>query len=114
MPHLSAAQNIFIGREPRQAVRLLLDEKRMNELARGLFDNLHMDLDPRTRIMDLAVAKQQMVEIAKALSFNAEVLIMDEPTAALNIAEIEELFRIIRQLRDRASGLPTSRIAWRS
>ena len=105
MPHLSAAQNIFIGREPRQAVRLLLDEKRMNELARGLFDMLHMDLDPRTKIMDLAVAKQQMVEIAKALSFNAEVLIMDEPTAALNIAEIEELFRIIRQLRDRGVGV---------
>jgi ribose transport system ATP-binding protein len=105
MQHLTAAQNIYIGREPHQAVRLLLDEKRMNELTRELFDMLHMDLDPRTKVMDLAVAKQQMVEIAKALSFNAEVLIMDEPTAALNIAEIEELFRIIRQLRDRGVGV---------
>jgi ribose transport system ATP-binding protein len=105
MPHLSAAQNIFIGREPRQAVRLLLDEKRMNELARELFKMLHLELDPRTKVMDLAVAKQQMVEIAKALSFNSEVLIMDEPTAALNIAEIDELFRIIRQLRDRGVGV---------
>ena len=105
MPHLTAGQNIFIGREPRQAVKLFLDEKRMNELARELFDNLHMDLDPRTKIRDLAVAKQQMVEIAKALSFNAEVLIMDEPTAALNTTEIEELFRIIRQLRDRGVGV---------
>jgi ribose transport system ATP-binding protein len=105
MPHLTAGHNIFIGREPRQAVKLFLDEKRMNELARELFDNLHMDLDPRTKIRDLAVAKQQMVEIAKALSFNAEVLIMDEPTAALNTTEIEELFRIIRQLRDRGVGV---------
>ncbi len=105
MPHLTAAQNIFIGREPRQAVKLLVDEKRMNELARELFDKLHLDLDPRTKVMDLAVARQQMVEIAKALSFNAEVLIMDEPTASLNIAEIEELFRIIRQLRDRGVGV---------
>lgn len=105
MQHLTAAQNIFIGREPHQAVKLLLDEKRMNVLTRELFDMLHMDLDPRTKVMDLAVAKQQMVEIAKALSFNAMVLIMDEPTAALNIAEIEELFRIIRQLRDRGVGV---------
>jgi ribose transport system ATP-binding protein len=105
MQHLTAAQNIFIGREPHQAVKLLLDEKRMNVLTRELFDMLHMDLDPRAKVMDLAVAKQQMVEIAKALSFNAEVLIMDEPTAALNIAEIEELFRIIRQLRDQGVGV---------
>ena len=59
---------------------------------------LHLKLDPRTKVSDLTVAKQQMVEIAKALSFNSEVLIMDEPTAALTEAEIEELFRIIRQL----------------
>jgi ribose transport system ATP-binding protein len=105
MQHLSAAQNIFIGREPRQGFPVLLDEKRTNEQARELFEKLHVKLDPRTKVMDLAVAKQQMVEIAKALSFNAEVLIMDEPTAALNIAEIEELFRIIRELRARGVGV---------
>ena len=105
MPHLTAAQNIFIGREPRRVGGIFLDDKRMNEMAREHFENLHLKLDPRTKVMDLAVAKQQMVEIAKALSFNAEVLIMDEPTAALNIAEIEELFRIIRQLRDRGVGV---------
>jgi ribose transport system ATP-binding protein len=105
MPHLSAAQNIYIGREPRQGIPLLLDEKRMNDMARELFDNLHLDMDPRTKVMDLTVAKQQMVEIAKALSFNSDVLIMDEPTAALNIAEIEELFRIIRELRGRGVGV---------
>jgi ribose transport system ATP-binding protein len=105
MPHLSAAQNIFIGREPRTAAGLVLDEKKMNERARELFATLHLQLDPRTKVKDLVVAKQQMVEIAKALSFNAEVLIMDEPTASLNISEIEELFRIIRQLRDHGVGV---------
>ena len=105
MPHLTAAQNIFIGREPRQGVKLLLDEKKMNDQARALFDMLRLDLDPKTRVMDLVVARQQMVEIAKALSFNAEVLIMDEPTAALNVAEIDELFRIIRDLRARGVGV---------
>ena len=62
-------------------------------------------LDPRTKVADLTVAKQQMVEIAKALSFNSQVLIMDEPTAALTEAEIDELFRIIRQLRDKGVGI---------
>ena len=66
---------------------------------------MHLKLDPRTRVADLTVAKQQMVEIAKALSFNSEVLIMDEPTAALTDAEIDELFRIIRQLRDKGVGV---------
>jgi ribose transport system ATP-binding protein len=66
---------------------------------------MHLRLDPRTKAADLTVAKQQMVEIAKALSFNSQVLIMDEPTAALTESEIEELFRIIRQLRDRGVGI---------
>ena len=70
-----------------------------------LFDSMHLKLDPRTKVADLTVAKQQMVEIAKALSFNSQVLIMDEPTAALTETEIEELFRIIRQLRDRGVGI---------
>ena len=66
---------------------------------------MHLKLDPRTKAADLTVAKQQMVEIAKALSFNSQVLIMDEPTAALTETEIEELFRIIRQLRDKGVGI---------
>jgi ribose transport system ATP-binding protein len=64
-----------------------------------------LKLDPRTKVADLSVAKQQMVEIAKALSFNSDVLIMDEPTAALTESEIDELFRIIRDLRDRGVGI---------
>jgi ribose transport system ATP-binding protein len=103
MPHLTVAQNIFIGREPRRG--LLLDEKEINEKTQQLLDMMHLKLAPRTRVGDLTVAKQQMVEIAKALSFNAEVLIMDEPTAALTEAEIAELFRIIRQFREKGVGI---------
>ena len=66
---------------------------------------MNLQLDPRTKVSDLTVAKQQMVEIAKALSFQSEVLIMDEPTAALTHAEIDELFRIIQQLRDSGVGI---------
>lgn len=103
--HLTLAQNVFIGREPRKAVRFMLDEARINAQTQELFDLMHLRLDPRTRAADLTVAKQQMVEIAKALSFNSQVLIMDEPTAALTESEIEELFRIIRQLRKKGVGI---------
>ncbi len=105
MPHLTVAQNIFIGREPRGALKFLLDEKDTNLKTRELLDTLHLKLNPRARVSSLSVAKQQMVEIAKALSLNAEVLIMDEPTAALTEGEIQELFRIIRQLRTKGVGI---------
>src|SRR5436305_2364763 len=104
MPHLTVAQNIFIGREPRHALGFL-DERKLNDNALRLLETLRLDLDPRTRVSKLTVATQQMVEIAKALSFNSEVLIMDEPTAALTETEIDDLFRIIRQLRDRGVGV---------
>ncbi|MBL8134892.1 MAG: sugar ABC transporter ATP-binding protein [Anaerolineae bacterium] len=105
MPHLTVAQNIFIGREPRQAVRFVLDDKAINAQAQALLDSLHLDIAPRTRVGDLTVARQQMIEIAKALSYNAEVLIMDEPTAALTESEIDELFRVIRDLRAKGVGI---------
>ena len=105
MPHLTVAQNIFIGREPRQKVRFMLDEKAINARTQELLSMLHLKLDPRAKVTELTVAKQQMVEIAKALSFNAEVLIMDEPTASLTEAEIDELFRIIAQMRDQGVGI---------
>jgi ribose transport system ATP-binding protein len=105
MNHLTVAQNVFIGREPRRWAGLLLDEAKLNEQAKRLLEMLHLDLDPRTKVADLTVAKQQMVEIAKALSFNSDVLIMDEPTAALTDREIEDLFRIIRQLREKGVGV---------
>ncbi len=105
MGHLTVAQNIFIGREPRRGVRFWLDERALNTRAEELFAELHIRLDPRARVSGLAVAQQQMVEIAKALSFNSDVLIMDEPTAALTETEIDELFRIIRHLKERGTGI---------
>ena len=105
MNHRSVAQNIFIGREPRGRCGLFIDERKMEEDTRKIFDRLHLNLDPRTLVGELTVAKQQMVEIAKALSFESRVLIMDEPTAALNNAEIDDLFRIIRQLKSHGVGI---------
>ncbi|MGB6607476.1 MAG: sugar ABC transporter ATP-binding protein [Atribacterota bacterium] len=105
MRHLTAAQNIFIGREPVRGARIILDENALNDKAQGIIDMLHLKLNPRTKVVDMSVAKQQMVEIAKALSFDSDVLILDEPTAALAQVEIVELFRIIRQLRDKGVGI---------
>ena len=97
-PHLTVAQNIYMGREPRGRVSFIVDDKRQVEQTAELIDRLHLRLDPRAKVRDLKVAQQQMVEIAKALSLDASVLIMDEPTAALTNTEIDELFRIIRTL----------------
>ncbi|HVY21387.1 MAG TPA: sugar ABC transporter ATP-binding protein [Bauldia sp.] len=105
MRHLTAAQNIFIGREPRTFGGLLLDEKKLNAQAAAIFHSMHLVLDPRVVVETLTIAKQQMVEIAKALSFNSRVLIMDEPTAALNDAEIAELFAIIAKLKAEGVGI---------
>ncbi|MBK7895528.1 MAG: sugar ABC transporter ATP-binding protein [Anaerolineaceae bacterium] len=105
MPHLTLAQNIFIGREPRRGMPFLLDEATLNQQTAELFASMHLKLDPQTRVSNLTIAKQQMVEIAKALSFNSEVLIMDEPTAALTETEIEDLFQFIRDLRARGAGI---------
>ena len=105
MPHLTLAQNVFIGREPRRGVRFWLNEGALNAQTEQLFQSMHLNLDPSTKVADLTVAKQQMVEIAKALSYHSEVLIMDEPTAALTETEIDELFRMINQLRARGVGI---------
>ncbi len=102
---LTVAQNIFIGREPRKAFGMLLDEKKLNEDAQRLFDQLNINLNPKDYVADLSVAKQQMVEIAKALSFNSKVLVMDEPTAALTEAEIDALFVIMDRLKKDGVGI---------
>jgi ribose transport system ATP-binding protein len=106
MRHLTVAQNIFIGREPRGKFGLVIDTPRMHRDTQAILDRLHLALDPGTLVGDLTVAKQQMVEIAKALSHqDSRVLIMDEPTAALNNVEIDDLFRIIRQLKANGVGI---------
>lgn len=105
MPHLTAAQNIFIGREPRGRLPFLIDDKTTNQKALELFEMLNLHIDPNVKVADVTVAKQQMIEIAKALSFNAKILVMDEPTAALTETEIDELFSIIRHLRSKGVGI---------
>lgn len=105
MKDLTVAENIFIGREPKGAFNLLVDDKKLNNQAKELFEKLNIDLDPKTKVQNLTVAKQQMVEIAKALSFNSKILIMDEPTTALTEIEIEALFEIINSLREKGVGI---------
>ena len=105
MHHRSVAENIFIGREPLGRLGVFVDKKKMERETWNIFERLHLNLDPRTLVGDLTVARQQMVEIAKALSFDSRILIMDEPTAALNNAEIDDLFRIIRQLKAQGVGI---------
>ena len=101
--HLTVAQNIFIGREFKKGISI--DDKKMNEEARKLFDRMHIDIDPTETMSRLTVGKQQMCEIAKAISHEAKVIIFDEPSAALTEAEIEELFKIIRDLRAQGLGI---------
>ena len=103
MPDLTVAQNIFIGREPRRAGLIRDDE--LVRRASALFDRLGIPLDPRQPVSHLSVAGQQMVEIAKALSFDARVLIMDEPTAALTETEVATLFRIVRDFVSPRTGV---------
>jgi ribose transport system ATP-binding protein len=103
MPHLTVAQNIFIGREPRSGI--FVRERELKERATELLNRLGIDLDPDALIEGLTVAKQQMVEIAKALSFEAKVLIMDEPTSALTVTETETLFTLIEGLKATGTGI---------
>jgi len=101
--HLSVAENIFLGREKTKLGAL--SNREMEKEARKILQELKIDLNPRKVVGELPVSKQQMVEIAKALSTNARVLIMDEPTSSLTSREIEDLFRIIRQLKAKGCGI---------
>lgn len=103
LSHLTVAQNIFIGREIMNGK--IIDDAKMREESRRLFGRLNIDIDPAETMGNLTVGKQQMCEIAKAISHEAKVIIFDEPSAALTEAEIEELFNIIRDLRDKGMGI---------
>ena len=102
-PHLSVAENMFLGRELMKG--FMVDKKAMEAEAKRYLDDLRIDIDPGEMVGNLPVSKQQMIEIAKALLCNAKVLIMDEPTSALTAKEINELFRIIHQLRSEGCGI---------
>lgn len=101
--HLSVAQNIFIGREFKKG--LGIDDKKMNEEAKKLFEQLNINIDTSEQMNKLTVGKQQLCEIAKAISHKAKIIIFDEPSAALTESEIDELFKIIRDLRKKGLGI---------
>lgn len=104
-PELTVEENIFIGREFCKKNRWRLDEKQQRQATIEILQKLNLAIKPDTLVADLTVAQQQMVEIAKAISVNAKILIMDEPTAALTETEIESLFRVTRLLKEQGTGI---------
>lgn len=100
---MSVAENIFLGREPIR--HRLIDYQKMYRMTKELLDTLNIDLNPRTKMGTLRVADQQLVEIAKAVSQDARILIMDEPTSSITDREVENLYSIIRDLKLRNTGI---------
>lgn len=107
IPYLSVAENIYLGRFPvlKNAFIPFIDKKKMLEEAMKIIKIMDVDLDPTAIVKNLGVAQQQMVEIAKSLSMNAKIYIMDEPTAVLSSKELEELFKVINKLRSSGAGI---------
>jgi rhamnose transport system ATP-binding protein len=103
-PDLDIAENIFVGRQPMRGARQIAWGQMYQEASK-LLDSLRVELNPKTKARDLSVAQQQMVEIARALSVHARILIMDEPTSSLTLAEVADLFRIVRQLREAGTAI---------
>lgn len=104
MSSMTVAENIWIRREPKNKFGLI-DHPKMLQMTQDLFQRLNIQLDPRAEIADLSVGSRQLVEIAKAVSFNSDVLIMDEPTSAITEKDVAHLFEIIRDLRRQGIGI---------
>jgi inositol transport system ATP-binding protein len=104
MPFMTVAENIWIRREPKNRFGFV-DHGELKRRTQELFNRLVIDIDPEAEVRHLSIANRQMVEIAKAVSFDSDVLIMDEPTSALTDREVDHLFRIIRQLREQGKGV---------
>lgn len=104
MKDLTVAQNIFIGREPKK-LGIFIDDGKMEQESKKLLDYVGVKISPKERLGDLTVGKQQMVEIAKAISLDSKLLVLDEPTAALTSVEVDELFRIMNELRAKGIGM---------
>ncbi len=102
----SVMDNMFLGRYPRISPYLpLTSEKKLYEMTKAVFDELEIDINPREKIGNLSVSKRQMIEIAKAVSYDAKIIVFDEPTSSLNESEAEKLFRIIDMLKSRGCGI---------
>jgi ribose transport system ATP-binding protein len=105
VPHLTVGQNIYLGREPRARLPGFIDWTALYAQAQQLLDRLNVDVDARAEVAELRIAQQQMVEVAKALSLNADLIAMDEPTSALTERETDVLFDVMRSLRDQGVSL---------
>ncbi len=105
VPELSVAENIFLGREFRSVIPGFINLKTANEHAKQILAELEVRISPKTKIRNLSIAAQQLVEIAKGISMDSKVLILDEPTSSLTAPEIKDLFKIIRKLRDRGTAV---------
>ena len=107
IPRRNVMENLWLGRFPLKGVGpfKLIDEKRMYQDSISLFEDLGMDIDPRVLVGSLSVSKIQSIEIAKAVSFQAKVIVMDEPTSSLTGTEVEQLFKIIRSLKSRGVSI---------
>jgi inositol transport system ATP-binding protein len=104
MAPMTVAENIWLRREPRNGLGIV-SHREMRRRTQALFDRLEIDIEPETEVRDLSVASRQMVEIAKAVSYDSDILIMDEPTSAITEKEVAHLFRIIRALKAEGKGI---------
>lgn len=104
IPNMSIAENIYLGREPKSSLGMI-DKKKMNDDADSYLKKLGIDIDTKLPVKRLSIASQQMVEIAKALSMDAEIIIMDEPTDALTAKEVDKLFEIIKELKQQQKAI---------
>lgn len=104
LDNMNIAENIFLGREQRKN-RVFADKRRMHSEARRLLDEVGLNLDTWSMVRDLSTAQKQMIEVAKALSFQSKIIIMDEPTSSLTETETETLFGIVRKLRDKGVAI---------
>lgn len=99
VPYMTVAENIFLGKEPLKFFGRLVDFEKINQKTKELLDTLEIAINPKSKMVDLSVGQMQMIEIAKAISYDADLIIMDEPTSAITEREVAHLFRIVEKLR---------------
>lgn len=100
IPYMTVAENVFVGREPLKTNKVFIDKKKMNADTKALLDKLEIsNIEPNEKMCDLSVAKTQMIEITKAISYNSKLIIMDEPTSAITEKECDLLFKIVNNLK---------------
>jgi inositol transport system ATP-binding protein len=105
LPDLSVAANVFIGREPVNRFFSVIDKKQLREKAKAIFDKIGISINPDKNVRELSVAEEQLVEIAKAISYNSDIIVMDEPTSAITELEVEKLFAVIETLKKEGKAI---------